>query len=55
MAAVSPTRRSDPRPPWLDPELRANDEACRAIDYAFAVRHGAARPRCAPSAPTRSR
>ena len=34
-AAVSPKRRSVRDTRYLSPELRANDSACRAIDYAF--------------------
>ena len=34
-AAVSPKRRSVRDTRYLSPELRTNDSACRAIDYAF--------------------
>jgi serine/threonine protein kinase len=37
MAALANNRRSIRESPWLSPELRANPEACRAIDYALAV------------------
>ncbi len=37
MAALSNQRRSIRESPWLAPEIRANAEACRAIDYALAV------------------
>ncbi|MFO0551093.1 MAG: serine/threonine-protein kinase [Polyangiaceae bacterium] len=36
MAALSNQRRSIRESPWLAPELRANPEACKAIDYAIA-------------------
>ena len=36
MAALSNQRRSIRESPWLAPELRANAEACKAIDYALA-------------------
>lgn len=36
MSALSANRRSIRESPWLSPELRANTEACRAIDYALA-------------------
>ncbi|MFO0613100.1 MAG: serine/threonine-protein kinase [Polyangiaceae bacterium] len=36
LAALSPTRRSIRDSPWLSPQLRANEEACRAIDFAIA-------------------
>ena len=35
LAALSPTRRSIRDSPWLSPQLRANEEACRAIDFAI--------------------
>ncbi|MBK6514853.1 MAG: serine/threonine protein kinase [Polyangiaceae bacterium] len=37
MAALANTRRSIREAPWLDPALRANAEACKAIDFALAV------------------
>ncbi|NUP14243.1 MAG: serine/threonine protein kinase [Polyangiaceae bacterium] len=36
MAALANTRRSIREAPWLDPAIRANSEACKAIDYALA-------------------
>ena len=35
LAALSPTRRSIRDSPWLSPDLKRNEEACRAIDFAI--------------------
>lgn len=37
MAALSGTRRSIRESPWLAPEIRENEEACRTIDFALSV------------------
>ncbi|HTJ83313.1 MAG TPA: protein kinase [Polyangiaceae bacterium] len=37
MAALAQNRRSIRESPWLAPEIRANSDACKAIDYALAV------------------
>ncbi len=36
LAALAPKRRSIRDSPWLCPDLRKNEEACRAIDFALA-------------------
>jgi hypothetical protein len=53
-AAVSPTRRSDPRHPWLSPELRENDERVPRDRLRLRSAPRAPASITAPSAPTPS-